>query len=174
MGRSERCGLRLPLTPTLSPRRRSARRGRRCAGRGRRRGDGAVSEPLARWLRGSRRHATVAQVWARTLCGGTRVDAVCLCAAAQIGAPHGLIVAQVGGAASAQREELVRDLESARRAATERLGTTVSAMETLRLELLRKRAGLETAGGLTGDLVALNDFTAQVDAEMELRKERLR
>jgi serine/threonine-protein kinase len=83
------------------------------------------------------------------------------------------IVAQVGGAASAQRDELVRDLESARRAATERLGTTVSAMETLRLELLRKRAGLETAGGLTGDLAALNDFAAQVDAEMELRKERL-
>lgn len=82
------------------------------------------------------------------------------------------IDAQVGGAASAQREELVRDLESARRAATERLGTTVSAMETLRLELLRKRAGLETAGGLTGDLAALNDFATQVDAEMELRKER--
>jgi len=83
------------------------------------------------------------------------------------------IAGQVGGIASAQRDELVLDLEAARRAATERLGTTVSAMETLRLELLRQRAQLATAVGLTGDLAALSDLAAQVDAEMELRKERL-
>ncbi len=83
------------------------------------------------------------------------------------------IAAQVGGAASTQHDELVRDLEADRRAATERLGTTVSALENLRLQLLRKRAGLATAGGLTGDLAALKDFEAQVDAETDLREERL-
>jgi hypothetical protein len=43
-------------------------------------------------------------------------------------------------------------------------------MENLRLELLRKRAGLVTAGSLTGDLEALKDLGAQVDAETELRR----
>jgi hypothetical protein len=83
------------------------------------------------------------------------------------------IAAQVGGAASPRRDDLARDLDTARKVATERLGTTVSAMENLRLELLRKRAGLATAGSLTGDLEALKDLGAQVDAESELRKERL-
>ncbi len=79
------------------------------------------------------------------------------------------IAAQVGGAASPRRDDLARDLDAARKIATERLGTTVSAMENLRLELLRKRAGLTTTGDLTGDLEALKDLGAQVDAEMELK-----
>jgi serine/threonine-protein kinase len=80
------------------------------------------------------------------------------------------IAAQVGSAASPRRDDLTRDLEAARKIATERLGTTVSAMENLRLDLLRKRAGLATAGSLTGDLEALKDLGAQVDAETDLRR----
>jgi serine/threonine-protein kinase len=76
--------------------------------------------------------------------------------------------AKMGGAASARRDELARDLAAAHRAAAQRLGTTVSAMETLRLELLRLHAGLAPSGGLTADLESLKDLAARVDAEAEL------
>jgi len=75
----------------------------------------------------------------------------------------------MGAAGSTRHGDLARDLESARRAATERLGTTVSAMENVRLDLLRLRAGLGSTDGLTEDLEALRDLAARVDAEMELR-----
>ena len=76
--------------------------------------------------------------------------------------------ANLGGAASPRRDDLSRDLEAARRTAAERLGTTVSAMENLRLDLLRLRAGVGATDGLTEDLEALRDLAARVDAETEL------
>jgi hypothetical protein len=79
----------------------------------------------------------------------------------------------MGAAASPRRDDLARDMEAARRAATERLGTTVSAMENVRLDLLRLRAGLDATDGLTEDLEALRDLAARLDAEMELRREGL-
>ncbi len=79
----------------------------------------------------------------------------------------------MGAAASTRHDDLARDLEAARRAATERLGTTVSAMENVRLDLLRLRAGLGSTDGLTEDLEALRDLAARVDAEMELREDGL-
>jgi eukaryotic-like serine/threonine-protein kinase len=75
----------------------------------------------------------------------------------------------MGAAGSTRHGDLARDLESARRAATERLGTTVSAMENLRLDLLRLRAGIGSTDGLTEDLEAVRDLAARVDAESELR-----
>ena len=77
---------------------------------------------------------------------------------------------QVGGSASKQRDDLVRDLDAARRAATDRLATTVNAMENLRLELLRLRAGFATDGDLTGDLEALEDLGARIDAESAMQR----
>ena len=79
------------------------------------------------------------------------------------------VAGHMGAAGSTRHEDLARDLEAARRAATERLGTTVSAMENVRLDLLRLRAGLGSTDGLTEDLEALRDLAARVDAEMELR-----
>jgi serine/threonine-protein kinase len=79
----------------------------------------------------------------------------------------------LGAAGSTRHGDLARDLEAARRAATERLGTTVSAMENVRLDLLRLRAGLGSTDGLTEDLEALRDLAARVDAEMELREDGL-
>jgi len=83
------------------------------------------------------------------------------------------VAAHMGAAASPRRDDLARDMEAARRAATERLGTTVSAMENVRLDLLRLRAGLDATDGLTEDLEALRDLAARLDAEMELRREGL-
>jgi predicted Ser/Thr protein kinase len=77
--------------------------------------------------------------------------------------------AHLGGATTPRRDEVARDLEAARRTAVERLGTTVSAMENLRLDLLRIRAGLAHEDRLTEDLDALRDLSARVDAELELK-----
>src|SRR5512146_1852367 len=74
----------------------------------------------------------------------------------------------MGAAGSTRHEDLARDLESARRAAAERLGTTVSAMENLRLDLLRLRAGIGSTDGLTEDLEAVRELAARVDAAAEL------
>jgi serine/threonine-protein kinase len=78
------------------------------------------------------------------------------------------VAGKMGGAGAARRDELARDLETARRAAAERLGTTVSAMENVRLELLRLHAGLAPSGSLTADLETLKDLAARVDAEAEV------
>ncbi|HKE89640.1 MAG TPA: serine/threonine-protein kinase [Gemmatimonadales bacterium] len=79
--------------------------------------------------------------------------------------------ARLGGAASPRRDEVERDLQAARRTAADRLGTTVSAMENLRLDLLRLQAGLTHEDRLTEDLDALRDLSARVDAELELRRD---
>jgi eukaryotic-like serine/threonine-protein kinase len=78
------------------------------------------------------------------------------------------VAAGMGSAASPKHHELVRDLDAARRAATERLGTTVNALENLRLDLLRIRAGLVQRDSLTEDLDALRDLSARVDAQLDL------
>ena len=76
--------------------------------------------------------------------------------------------AGMGSGASPRHHELARDLDAARRTATERLGTTVSALENLRLDLLRIRAGLAQQDGLTAELDALRDLSARVDAQLDL------
>jgi eukaryotic-like serine/threonine-protein kinase len=83
------------------------------------------------------------------------------------------VAAHMGAPASPRRDDLARDVAAARRVATERLGTTVSAMENVRLDLLRLRAGLGATDGLTEDLEALRDLAARLDAEMELRRDGL-
>jgi eukaryotic-like serine/threonine-protein kinase len=78
------------------------------------------------------------------------------------------VAAAMGSAASPKHHELAQDLDAARRATTERLGTTVSALENLRLDLLRIRAGLVQQDSLTEELDALRDLSARVDAQLEL------
>ncbi len=63
--------------------------------------------------------------------------------------------AELGGRGSAERQAVGAELDAARRAAAERLSTAVSALETVRLELLRARAGLQASDSLTGDLALL-------------------
>jgi eukaryotic-like serine/threonine-protein kinase len=78
------------------------------------------------------------------------------------------VAAAMGSGASPKHHELAQDLDTARRAATERLGTTVHALENLRLDLLRVRAGLVQQDSLTEELDALRDLSARVDAQLEL------
>ena len=76
----------------------------------------------------------------------------------------------VGGSATAERRQVSEEIERAREEAAGRLGTTVNALETLRLELLRAQAGLGGSDGLTGNLAELRHVADQIDAALETRK----
>ena len=67
------------------------------------------------------------------------------------------------GAAATHRASLTADLTLARNAAKARLGETVAALETIRLDLLRLRAGVGTVDRITADLNAAGDIGAAVD-----------
>jgi predicted Ser/Thr protein kinase len=75
--------------------------------------------------------------------------------------------AQVGDPQAPRRAVVMRELEAARGATAARLATTVSALENVRLELLRLRAGLASADSLTENLATLRQLEARVDAEAE-------
>jgi eukaryotic-like serine/threonine-protein kinase len=72
---------------------------------------------------------------------------------------------KVGDPAAPGRAAVARELEAARGETAARLGTAVSALENVRLELLRLRAGLVTADGLTESLDALRTLEARADLE---------
>lgn len=78
-------------------------------------------------------------------------------------------------AAAAHRAALTRDLVAARDEARARLKETVAALEIIRLDLLRLRAGSGGLGRITADLVAAGDVGAAVDrllaAGEEIEKE---
>lgn len=76
----------------------------------------------------------------------------------------------VGGSGTAERRQLSEEIERARHEAVGRLGTTVSALESLRLELLRVQAGLGGSDGLTGNLAELGHVADRIDAALETRK----
>jgi serine/threonine-protein kinase len=76
----------------------------------------------------------------------------------------------VGGTATADRRATGANIEEARIDVARRLGVTVSALDTVRLELLRARAGLGPAEGLTGDLSEVRRVAEQIDAALALRK----
>jgi serine/threonine-protein kinase len=75
--------------------------------------------------------------------------------------------AVVGGTATAERRQVADGIVEARREAGERLSAAVSALELLRLELLRARAGLPETGNLTEHLAALRRLSDRVDASLE-------
>jgi len=69
----------------------------------------------------------------------------------------------LGGRGTPQRRLVAEELDEARRATTERLATAVSALETVRLELLRAKAGLQASDGLTADLALLQRLSDLAD-----------
>jgi hypothetical protein len=75
--------------------------------------------------------------------------------------------AAVGGPGTAERRAVGESITHAREHAVGRLGAAVSALETLRLELLRARAGLVAADGLTENLSALTRLANQIDGAIE-------
>jgi eukaryotic-like serine/threonine-protein kinase len=67
------------------------------------------------------------------------------------------------GAAADHRATLTADLVAARDTARAHLGETVAALETIRLDLLRLRAGVGSVDRITADLSAAGDIGAAVD-----------
>ena len=67
------------------------------------------------------------------------------------------------GAAASHRDALVADLTAARDAARTRLGESVAALETIRLDLLRLRAGAGSVDRITADLAAAGEVGRAVD-----------
>jgi len=77
----------------------------------------------------------------------------------------GQAAAKVGDPTAPGRAAVARELDAAQRETAARLGTAVSALENVRLELLRLRAGLVTADSLTESLDALRALEARADLE---------
>lgn len=75
--------------------------------------------------------------------------------------------AAVGGTSSEERRAVLREIDTARERAANRLASTLSALETLRLELLRVRARQTAGGDLTGDLDLLRRLSERIDAAGE-------
>ena len=67
------------------------------------------------------------------------------------------------GAGSAREEALVADLTIARERAESRLAELVTALENLRLDLLRLRAGGGSMEGITRDIAAARAFGEEAD-----------
>ncbi|MBI4501806.1 MAG: hypothetical protein HY700_11660, partial [Gemmatimonadetes bacterium] len=70
-----------------------------------------------------------------------------------------------------RRAQLVAELETARGAVEQRLATTVGALENLRLDLLRLRAGVGTPDDLTGSIEEARSVGEAVDLELAARRE---
>jgi len=69
------------------------------------------------------------------------------------------------------RGAVVAELEAARREAEDRLAQTIAALEGIRLELLRLRAGVGTPSDLTDDLALAREVGDHVDALLAARAE---
>jgi hypothetical protein len=65
------------------------------------------------------------------------------------------------------RDERLAELDRARDAGRERLRTTIAALETLRLEILRLEAGQAISPGLTANLEAVLELGRRIDADAE-------
>ena len=71
-------------------------------------------------------------------------------------------------AEAAGRPDAVRDLETARRLGSARLATALSALDNLRIDLLRISAGQAAGPGLTEHLEAARRIGREVDARIEV------
>ncbi len=72
---------------------------------------------------------------------------------------------------AAQQRSLLEDLRSAREAADARLTEVVTALDTMRLNLLRLRAGAGSLDSITSDLAAATALGEEVDRVLEARAE---
>ena len=77
-------------------------------------------------------------------------------------------VAGAGRTLGERRIELTRGLEQARREVAERRATAVAALENIRLQLLRLRAGVAAPSDLTADLDAARSIERQISAMIEV------
>jgi hypothetical protein len=75
--------------------------------------------------------------------------------------------AALGGAATPERRAVGASIAAAREDAGGRLRDTVVVLDTVRLELLRARAGLQSAEGLTENLAALRRLSDRIDSSLE-------
>ncbi len=73
--------------------------------------------------------------------------------------------------ASTRRGQLVAELETARGAVEARLGKAVTALENLRLDLLRLRAGVGGPDDLTRSIEEAREVREAVEREIEARRE---
>jgi predicted Ser/Thr protein kinase len=78
---------------------------------------------------------------------------------------------EVAGSVADNREKVREELLAKRDAAARRLATSVAALENLRLDLLRLKAGAGTVDQLSADLSAARDIGAEIDAALEGRAE---
>ena len=71
-------------------------------------------------------------------------------------------IAEAGQAGGGRRDAVVAELAAARADAASRLGTAVTALENLRLDLLRLRAGVGDVADLTAALEAARSVSAEI------------
>jgi eukaryotic-like serine/threonine-protein kinase len=74
------------------------------------------------------------------------------------------------GPGAGDRAALIGELRDEREAITRQLATAVSALEGIRLDLLRLRAGVGTRSGLTTSIEQLRHISAGVDAVLEIKR----
>ena len=78
--------------------------------------------------------------------------------------PAGAVVAD-------QRARLRADLTAKRERAVQRLAVSVAALDNIRLDLLRLKAGVGTVDQLTADLDAARELQAEIDRAIESQRE---
>ena len=76
-----------------------------------------------------------------------------------------------GTALEDRQAQLRTDLEAKRDTASTRLAVCVAALENIRLDLLRLKAGVGTVGQLTADLAAARELHADVERALEAQRE---
>jgi predicted Ser/Thr protein kinase len=76
-----------------------------------------------------------------------------------------------GGLVSGEHDRLRAALERERKKAAARLATSVAALENLRLDLMRLKAGVATLDELSADLAAARDIQAEIDLAIEAHRE---
>ncbi len=76
-----------------------------------------------------------------------------------------------GAVVGDQREQVRNELSAKRDQAAQRLSVSVAALENIRLDLLRLKAGVGTVDQLTADLDAARDLQAEINLAIESRRE---
>jgi hypothetical protein len=78
---------------------------------------------------------------------------------------------EAGAAMDGERERLRRELTEQRDQASQRLSVAVAALENIRLDLLRLKAGVGTVDQLTSDLNAARNLQAEIEIAMVAKRE---
>jgi hypothetical protein len=98
----------------------------------------------------------------------TITDESAAAGSAALAAPGAL---EVGSKVTGQRQRLRQDLEATRDEAGRRLATAVAALENIRLDLLRLKAGAGSVDELTADLSAARRLGKDIDDAVAARRE---